>query len=66
MQLTDTIGAIKLAERVPDMYVMAPQAPAGGLSMEEMFAKMCFAPGTAINAKLKETIVSILRKEIRE
>ena len=41
MQLTDTIGAIKLAERVPDMYVMAPQAPAGGLSMEEMFAKMC-------------------------
>ena len=41
LQLTDTIGAIKLAERVPDMYVMAPQAPAGGLSMEEMFAKMC-------------------------
>ncbi len=32
----------------------------------EMFAEMCFAPGTAINAKLKETIVSILRKEIRE
>lgn len=40
LQLTDTIGAIKLAERLPDMYVMAPQAPAGGLSMEEMFAKM--------------------------
>lgn len=39
-QLTDTIGAIKLAERCPDMYVMAPQAPAGGLSMDEMFAKM--------------------------
>ena len=41
LQLTDTVGAIKLAERVPDMYIMAPQAPAGGLSMEEMFAKMC-------------------------
>lgn len=40
LQLTDTLGAIKLAERLPDMYVMAPQAPAGGLSMEEMFAKM--------------------------
>ena len=40
LQLTDTVGAIKLAERVPDMYVMAPQAPAGGLSMQEMFAKM--------------------------
>lgn len=40
LQLTDTIGAIKLAERLPDMYILAPQAPAGGLSMEEMFAKM--------------------------
>ena len=40
LQLTDTVGAIKLAERVPDMYIMAPQAPAGGLSMDEMFAKM--------------------------
>ena len=40
LELTDTIGAIKLAERVPDMYVLAPQAPAGSLSMEEAFAKM--------------------------
>lgn len=40
LQLTDTIGAIKLAERLPDMYVLAPQAPAGGLTMEEMFARM--------------------------
>ncbi len=40
LQLTDTIGPIKLAERVPDMYIMAPQAPSGKLSMEEAFAKM--------------------------
>lgn len=40
LQLTDTLGAIKLAERLPDLYVLAPQAPSGGLSMEEMFAKM--------------------------
>lgn len=40
LQLTDTIGAIKLAERCPDMYVMAPQAPTGGLSLQEMFARM--------------------------
>ena len=40
LQLTDTLGAIKLAERVPDMYVLAPQAPAGSLTMEEAFAKM--------------------------
>lgn len=40
LQLTDTLGAIKLAERVPDMYIMAPQAPSGTLTMEEAFAKM--------------------------
>lgn len=40
LQLTDTLGAIKLAERCPDMYVMAPQAPTGGLSLQEMFARM--------------------------
>ena len=40
LQLTDTIGAIKLAERCPDMYVMAPQAPTGGLSLDAMFARM--------------------------
>ena len=28
----------------------------------EMFAKMCFAPGTIINDKLKETIVSLLQE----
>ena len=28
----------------------------------EMFAKMCFEPGTVINDKLKETIVSLLRE----
>lgn len=39
-QLTGTLGAIKLAKRFPDMYVMAPQAPDFGMSMEEAFAKM--------------------------
>ena len=38
-QLTDTLGPIKLAERLPDMYVMAPQAPAGNITMEEMVAR---------------------------
>lgn len=40
LQLTDTLGAIHLAERVPDMYILAPQAPGGNLTMEEAFAKM--------------------------
>lgn len=40
LQLTDTLGAIKLAERCPDMYVMAPQAPTGGLTLQQAFARM--------------------------
>jgi predicted peptidase len=40
LQLTGTIGAIKLAERFPDMFVLAPQAPDYGISMQEMFEKM--------------------------
>ncbi len=40
MQLTDTMGPIKLAERCPDMYVMAPQAPGGGMSMEDALKRM--------------------------
>lgn len=40
LQLTGTIGAISLAKRFPDMYVLAPQAPDYGLSMQQMFARM--------------------------
>lgn len=40
LQLTGTLGAIKLAERFPDMYVLAPQAPDYGLNMQEMFERM--------------------------
>ncbi len=39
-QLTGTIGALKLAERWPDMYIMAPQAPSGNVGMYEMFEVM--------------------------
>jgi predicted peptidase len=40
LQLTGSLGAIKLAERFPDMFVLAPQAPDHGMSMQEMFEKM--------------------------
>lgn len=40
LQLTGTLGAIKLAERFPDMFVMAPQAPDYGIGMAEMFERM--------------------------
>lgn len=39
-QLTGTLGAIELAERLADFYVMAPQAPTGGMTDEERFAKL--------------------------
>lgn len=38
-QMTGTLGALQLAMRYSDMYVLAPQAPAPGhMSMEEAFA----------------------------
>lgn len=40
LQLTGTLGAIKLAKRFPEMYVMAPQAPDYGIGMAEAFARM--------------------------
>ena len=40
LQLTGTLGAIKLAERFPDMFVLAPQAPDYGMSMQEMFERI--------------------------
>ena len=42
MQMVGTVGAIRLAELYPEMYVMAPQAPAGklpiGLPSAQTFA----------------------------
>ena len=40
IQLTGTLGALHLAERWSDMYIMAPQAPSGNLGMQEMFEVM--------------------------
>ncbi len=40
LQMTGTLGALRLAEKWPEMYVMAPQAPAGSLTMQENFEVM--------------------------
>lgn len=40
LQLTGTLGALRLAQIWPEMYVMAPQAPGGSLTMEENFKVM--------------------------
>ncbi len=39
-QMWGTMGAATLAERWPDMYVMAPQAPDGGIAIEERIAML--------------------------
>lgn len=40
LQMTGTLGALRLAEKWPEMYVMAPQAPAGSLTLQENFEVM--------------------------
>ena len=40
LQLTGTMGAISLAERFPDFYIMAPQAPDNGISIEAALGSM--------------------------
>ena len=40
LQMIGTLGALRLAEKWPEMYIMAPQAPAGSLSMQENFEVM--------------------------
>ena len=40
LPLIDTLGAIHFAERCPDMYVMAPQAPEGDFPTEVMMKRL--------------------------
>lgn len=40
LQLTGTMGAISLAERFPDFYIMAPQAPDNGISIASALQSM--------------------------
>lgn len=40
MQMVGTLGAARIAEDYPDAYVMAPQAPAGGLNIQSGAVKM--------------------------
>lgn len=39
-QMLGTLGALHLAQRWPDMYIMAPHAPEGNVTLEEMVARM--------------------------
>lgn len=40
LSLTGTLGALHLAERWSDMYIMAPQAPSANIDIDEMFEIM--------------------------
>ncbi len=58
-QMTGTLGAIKLAERYSDMYVMAPQAPDGnGISMDENLKKM-LSRGNPFRNNMSDTPFSL-------
>ena len=50
IQLTGTMGAVNLAERWPDKYIMAPQAPGGALGSAELARMM--GPGGAFDMSI--------------
>ncbi len=58
-QMTGTLGALKLAERYSDMYVMAPQAPDGdGISMSDNLKKM-LSRGNPFRNNMSDTPFSL-------
>ena len=74
-QLLGTIGAAKLAERYPDVYVLAPQAPSdpGGFDfsklpkMERMtFATSDFGGETGWHRKYLASVCDIIREMIAD
>lgn len=74
-QLLGTVGAAKLAEKYPDVYVMAPQAPSapGGFDpsklpkMERMtFANSDFGGETGWHRKYLAAVCDIIREMIAE
>lgn len=58
-QMTGTLGAMKLAERYSDMYVMAPQAPAGRRTSMEEKLKIMFERGDPFKNNMGDTPFSL-------
>ena len=70
MQMVGTVGAIRLAELYPEMYVMAPQAPAGklpiGLPSAQTFAGSVQDPDSGWNRSYLAGVCDLIRKMIAE
>ena len=68
MQMVGTVGAIRLAELYPDMYVMAPQAPVGkipiGLPSGQTFAGSVQDPDTGWNRSYLAAVCDRIRELI--
>lgn len=66
-QMVGTIGAIRLAELYPDMYVMAPQAPAGKPPLfpaAQSFTSSIGQPGTGWHREYLADVCDIIRELI--
>ena len=70
MQMVGTVGALRLAERYPDLYVMAPQAPAPKelpqRPLRQSFAGTREQPGTGWHREYLAGICGIIRTMIAE
>ncbi len=70
MQMVGTVGAIRLAELYPEMYVMAPQAPAGklpiGLPSAQTFAGSVQDPDSGWNRSYLAGVCDLIRNMIAE
>lgn len=68
MQMVGTVGAIRLASLYPEMYVMAPQAPAGKLPITlpsvQSFAAQTQDPYTGWNRRYLGSVCDIIRQLI--
>lgn len=70
-QMVGTIGAIHLAGQYPDMYVMAPQAPArpAGVPLPPLsrsFAESSLSPAYGWNRSYLSKVCDIIRRMIEE
>lgn len=66
-QMVGTVGAIRLSERYPDMYVMAPQAPAGkppALPSAQTFAGSAVQMDVGWHREYLASVCDIIREMI--
>ena len=74
LQMTGTLGALKLAELYPDLYVMAPQAPGNinemlpdpSIVFKNTFYTTTMMPGTGWNREYIAKVCDVIRRMIAD